>query len=334
MKISNVNIQDGLILAPMAGVTDRAFRIICKKHKAVLTISEMVSAKALSFGDKKSRKLLMRHESETPYSVQIFGSDPAIMAEGANIVHSLTGCDLIDINMGCPAPKITSNGEGSALMRDIKTAERVIMQTVKASPVPITVKFRKGFTQDNINFIEFGKMAEASGASAITLHGRTRPQMYSGKADWQAIYELKNTVNIPVIANGDIFTLQDAIDIKNQTGADGIMAGRGSMGNPWLFERCYNHFNGIQLPENPTPSQKIDIAKEQIYLAGQDKGEKIAMLEARKHFIWYLKGLAVKHFKTQISSLQTYSDMENLSYLLNEHFEKLAESEVEHASIL
>ena len=238
MNIGRIHVDSRLVLAPMAGVTDLAFRQICRELGAGLTVTEMVSAKALCYQDRKTRSLLRLGPGEHPAGVQIFGSDAACMAEAACMAAELSGADFIDINMGCPAPKIVNNGDGSALMKDPELASKVIAAVVNAVDVPVTVKFRKGWDEKSVNCVEFAKMAEQSGAAAITLHGRTRSQQYSGTADWDAIREVKQAVCIPVFANGDVAEPEDAVRILAHTGADGVMIGRGSLGDPWLFERA------------------------------------------------------------------------------------------------
>lgn len=310
LTIKNVKLKGNLILAPMAGVTDRAFRQICREHGAALSVSEMISTKALLFNDQKTRKLLSLAPNESPASVQIFGSDPDTMARGAEMAQYLSGCQLIDINMGCPAPKITSNGDGSALMKNISLASKIIEAVSKASPVPVTVKFRKGWDFDSINYLDFAKMAENSGASAICIHGRTRSQMYSGKADWDCIAEIKAHSGIPVIANGDVFTPEDAEALLMRTKADGVMIGRGALGNPWLFEQTNALLNGGKVPPLPPLCERLNTAVKQIELAAQQKGERIAMLEARKHMIWYLKGVpGMREMKNRVSGLSTLSEL-------------------------
>ncbi|MFQ9127987.1 MAG: tRNA dihydrouridine synthase DusB [Butyricicoccaceae bacterium] len=238
MQIGTVKIDGRLVLAPMAGVTDLAFRRICREHGAALTVTEMVSTKALCYQDRKTPRLLELAPDEHPAAAQIFGHEPETMAEGARIALEKSGCDIIDINMGCPAPKIAGNGDGSALMRSLPLASRVIEAVVKAVNVPVTVKFRKGWDEGSVNCVEFARMAEQSGAAAIAVHGRTRAQQYSGRADWDAIRAVKQAVSIPVIANGDVAVPEDAVRILEYTGADGAMIGRGALGDPWIFERA------------------------------------------------------------------------------------------------
>lgn len=310
MNIGRVNLKGRLILAPMAGVTDKAFRQICKEHGASLTVTEMVSAKALHFKDKKTPRLLGLSENEHPASAQIFGSEPEAMAEGAIIAKEISGCDIIDINMGCPAPKIVNNGDGSALMKDIKLAEKIISSVKKAVDCPVTVKFRKGWDANSINYLEFARMCESAGADMVALHGRTRAEQYSGKADWDAIKQVKNAVKIPVTANGDVFTPQDVVKIIEHTGADFVMIGRGALGDPWIFERSNTLLQTGELVNEPSMAQRLDTAIRQMELACEDKGEHIAMLEARKHVNWYLKGSSgLKEFKARISKLEKIDEL-------------------------
>lgn len=319
MKIGNVELNGNFILAPMAGVTDLAFREVCREHGAALSVSEMVSTKAISFGDKKSLLLTKLAPNEKPVSVQIFGHEPEVMARGAIEVYEYSKCDIIDINMGCPAPKIVNNGDGSALMNDIKLAENIITTVKKQSPVPVTVKFRLGWDENSKNYIEFAKMAQNSGADAICVHGRTRSQQYSGVADWQAIGEVKQVVDIPVIANGDVFEPQDAVDILKQTGADAAMIGRGSFGNPWIFERANALVRGQELPPLPILPERLDVAVRQMERAAQEKSERVAMLEARRHVNYYLKGVScLKSFKVRISQLSTLSDLYEIAEEMKE----------------
>ena len=295
MNIGNVVISSRLALAPMAGVTDLAFRRICSELGAGYTVTEMVSSKALCYQDKKSRGLLELFDGEHPCAAQIFGSDPVCMAEAAQIAAQISGADLIDINMGCPVGKVVSNGDGSALMRDIDKAVRVAEAVVKASPVPVTVKMRRGWDKGSINAVELSRALEQVGVAAVTIHGRTRAQMYAGEADWTTTRAVKEAVNIPVIANGDVFSPQDALSLLHATGADMVMIGRGSFGNPWLFAQT-------------------DTAVRQIRLAAAHKGEHIAVLEARKHYAWYLKGVPhANYYKEQIVRMNTLEDVERVT---------------------
>ncbi len=314
MSISNISLRGRIFLAPMAGVTDRAFRQICREQGAALTVTEMVSAKALHFGDKKTARLLALNEGEHPAAAQIFGSDPKTMAEGAVLAHKLSNCDIIDINMGCPAPKIAGNGDGCALMKDLPRAEAIIRAVKAAVNCPVTVKFRKGWDAASVNCVEFAQMCEAAGADMVTLHGRTRAQQYEGKADWDAIRAVKAAVHIPVAANGDVTSPEDAVRILTHTGADFVMIGRGCLGNPWIFSQANALLETGVLPPAPSFSARIDMAVRQIELAMEDKGEHIALLEARKHVNWYLKGQAgLKEYKKRVSALSTMAELYQLA---------------------
>lgn len=310
MKIREVEIRGHTALAPMAGVTDLAFRAVCREFGASYSCTEMVSAKALMYQDKKSRALLKLGEGEHPAAAQVFGSEPSVVAEGAAKAIEISGADVLDINMGCPTGKIVRNGEGSALMQEPELAMRIIEAVVSAVTVPVTVKIRKGWDKGSVNAVEFAKMAEAAGAFAIAVHGRTRSQLYSGTADWDIIAEVKKAVNIPVIANGDVFTPEDAVRILRRTGADLVMIGRGSLGNPWLFSGAEAAVRGEDIPAIPPLAKRCDTAVRQFELAKEDRGEKIACLEARKHYSWYLHGVPYSgYFKEQISKIETMDDI-------------------------
>ncbi|MDO4174915.1 MAG: tRNA dihydrouridine synthase DusB [Eubacteriales bacterium] len=318
-QIGNVAIDGRFIMAPMAGVTDRAFRQICRECGAAMTISEMISTQALLFQDKKTRELLSLAPNEKPGWVQIFGSNPAYMADGAKKALAISGAALLDINMGCPAPKIVKGGDGSALMLQPKLAEEIIRAVVTAVDVPVTVKFRKGWDEERQNYLEFAKMAEAAGAAAITLHGRTRMQMYAGQADWEAIAQVKQAVSIPVIANGDVDSPQRAMDILRETGADAVMIGRGALGNPWLFAQCNALEQGRPVPAVPPLAQRMQTVRRQIALAAEHKGEHIAMLQARKHVAWYLKGIrGTKKLRASVSELNSFEELDRLLGLASE----------------
>lgn len=314
VKIGQIEINGLLALAPMAGVTDIAFRQICREMGAAYTCTEMVSAKALVYNDAKTKSLLLTGENEHPCAAQIFGSEPEIMGEAAAIAREISGADIIDINMGCPVGKVAGNGDGCALMREPEKARQIIEAVVKSAGVPVTVKFRKGWDKGHINAVEFGIMCEEAGASAITVHGRTRTQMYSGAADWDIIREVKKAVKIPVIANGDVFEPQDAQKILRYTGCDMAMIGRGAFGNPWIFMRANALLNGKAVPELPPLSVRIDTAVRQFEEAAKIKGEKIACLEARKHFAWYLHGVPhSSRYKTLAVQVETLEDIYKLA---------------------
>lgn len=315
IKIGNVELHGRLLLAPMAGVTDLAFRHICVEQGAAMTTTEMVSAKALMYQDGKTRALLQSDPADRPLAAQIFGSEPEIMAEAAIKAREISNADIIDINMGCPVGKIVNNGEGSSLMRDPEKAQRIIQAVVASAGCPVTVKFRKGWDKGSVNAVEFAKMCRDAGAAAIAIHGRTRTQMYEGKADWDIIREVKNAVtDIPVIANGDIWTPEDAEHILRYTGCDLAMIGRGSFGDPWLFARGNAAVEGRESPPLPPLSDRVDTAIRQFELAAQYKSEKIACLESRRHFAWYLRGVPHSgYFKQQIVKIETLEDARRIA---------------------
>ena len=314
VQIGDVVINSRLALAPMAGVTDAAFRTICREHGAGLTYTEMVSSKALVYQDRKTRGLLRLGEDEHPVGAQIFGSDADCMAEAATRALEFSSADFIDINMGCPIGKVVKSGDGCALMRDTDKARAIIKAVVGAVDRPVTVKIRKGWDSGSINAIPFSKMAEEAGVSAIAVHGRTRVQMYSGKSDWDIIREVKSTVSIPVLANGDIFCAEDAIRILKYTGADIAMVGRGAMGDPWLFQQASALLDGKDLPRRPLLKDRVKTALRQFELAARYKGERIACLEARKHYAWYLRGVPHSgYYKELISKATTMDDLYNIT---------------------
>ena len=310
VNIGGILIETPLALAPMAGVTDASFRPICREQGAGRTCTEMVSAKALCFQDKKSVPLLKLGEGEHPAAAQIFGSDPVCMEEGAAIAAEISGADIIDINMGCPVPKVANSGDGSGLMRDPDKAVRVAEAVIRGAKRPVTVKFRLGWDKGSINCVEFAKAMEQAGAAAVAVHGRTRNQMYAGTANWDYIRAVKEAVRIPVIANGDVFKPEDAPRILRYTGADMAMIGRGVFGNPWLFAQCKAALEGKPIPPMPPLAQRCDTAVRQFEQSAAIKGEKIACLEARRHYAWYLKGVPHAGFyKEQIVKITTLEDV-------------------------
>jgi len=314
LQIGSISIDSKLALAPMAGVTDLAFRTICKKMGAGLTYTEMVSAKALVYNDIKTATLLKIGENEHPVAVQIFGSEVDSMAKGAVLALEISGGDIIDINMGCPVGKIVKSGDGCALMREPEKAREIIEAVVDSVPCPVTVKIRKGWDNGNVNAVEFAQMAQEAGAAAVAVHGRTRVQQYSGVADWNIIREVKKAVDIPVIANGDVFTPKDAARILKYTNADIAMIGRGALGNPWLFAQALAYLDETDIPELPPIAQRAKTALEQFELAALNKGERIACLEARKHYAWYLKGVPYSgYFKEQIMKATTLDDLRRIT---------------------
>ncbi len=288
MKIGNVEIENNIFLAPMAGVTDVTFRAICKEFGAGLTYSEMVSAKGLYYKDKKTASLMKKADNETPYAIQIFGSEPEIMAEIAPQVAEF-GADIIDINMGCPTPKIVNNGDGSALMKNPELAGRVVRAVSDAVKQPVTVKIRAGW--DSVSAVEFAKVLEANGASAIAVHGRTREQFYRGVADWGIIAAVKKNVKVPVIGNGDIFTAADAERMFKETGCDAVMIGRGCQGNPFIFKEISELLQRGEVTYQPGVRERLELALEHTHRLVADKGEFRGIKEARKHIAWYIKGM-------------------------------------------
>lgn len=309
MKFRDFEVENEVFLAPMAGVTDLPFRLICKELGCGLLYTEMINAKALCYDDKNTKKMLNILDEEHPVAVQIFGSEPEFMGKAAQILNDYPN-EILDINMGCPAPKVVKNGDGSALMRNPKLAGQVLDQVVKNSKKPVTLKIRKGWDDNSVNALEIAKIAEDCGICAITIHGRTREQYYSGQADWDIIGEVKSQLSIPVIGNGDVTSVEDAIRIKDHTGCDAIMIGRGAQGNPWIFKRIDHYMKTGQLLDPPSKDEKIDIAIKHMDLAIKEHGEYVAVREMRKHIGWYLKGM--KHsarFRDQINHMVTAKEV-------------------------
>ena len=309
MRIGTIEVENPLFLAPMAGVTDWAYRTVCAKLGADVTVTEMVSSRALVYQDQKSRKLLRKNEGSI-CGAQIFGNDPAIMAEAARMALEISGCDFIDINMGCPMPKIANSGDGCGLMRTPELAGQIVAAVKKAVEVPVTVKCRLGWDKGSLNVLEFTKRMEQSGADMVAVHGRTRSMLYSGVADWDTIRKVKEQLSIPVIANGDIVGGESAKKCLKWTGADGLMIGRSVFGDPWVFEEVKAALKGEEYAGRPCLKDRISVAVEQFKLSEQDHGEHIACLEARKHFAWCLRGVRnASYYKKEITSLKTMEDI-------------------------
>lgn len=312
LKIGNVTLPNNLILAPMAGVTDLPFRLLCKEQGAGLLCMEMVSAKAIMYKNRNTQSLLEIDPRENPVSLQLFGSDSDIIS---NIAHEIEErpFDLLDINMGCPVPKIVNNGEGSALMKNPKLAGEIIRKTVKAINKPVTVKIRKGFDDDHVNAVEMAKIAEDAGAAAVAVHGRTREQFYSGKADWDIIRQVKEAVSIPVIGNGDLLTAEDVIAMEKQTGCDGFMIARGAQGNPWIFKQILHYFEtGKHLPK-PSIEEVTQMILRHARMMLEFKGEYIGIREIRKHAAWYTAGYPNSaRLRVAINNVESFEALEEL----------------------
>ena len=309
LSIGKVNLKNNLILGPMAGVCDAPFRLLCHEQGAGLVCMEMVSAKALFYKNKKTERLMYTYEEEHPVSLQLFGSDPECISEMAKAIEE-RDFEILDINMGCPVPKVVNNGDGSALMKDPLLAGRIIEQTVKAIKKPVTVKIRKGFDKENVNAAELAHIAQESGAAAVTVHGRTRDQYYSGKADWEIIRRVKEAVRIPVIGNGDLRTADDVRGMYSKTGCDGFMIARGAQGDPWIFSRILRELTDGEEGEKPSVAEIARTILRQAKLQVEYKGEYVAMREMRKHAAWYMTGISgAARLRGRLNEVETLEDL-------------------------
>lgn len=320
MKVGDFVPSNNVFLAPMAGVTDKAFRIICREFGCGLSYTEMVSSRGLHYGSSRTGDMLDIDEREAPSAVQIFGSEPEIMAQTAELVSQNPRAAFVDINMGCPAPKIVKNCDGSALMREPKLAKQIIRETVSKSKKPVTVKIRKGWDENSVNAVEFAKMIEDSGALAVAVHGRTRAQMYNGRADWDIIRQVKEAVSIPVIGNGDVVSPEDAKRLFEETGCDAIMIGRGALGNPWIFTRVNEYLKSGELLPEPSIEERINVALRHLDMAYEFKGQK-GVIEMRKQLAWYLKGAPnATSVRDMVNRLSEVVEIKNL---LREYLEQV-----------
>ena len=312
LKIGNVLLENSYVLGPMAGVTDLPFRLLCKEQGAGLLCMEMVSAKGIFYNNKNTESLLQIHPEEVPVSLQFFGSDPKIVSEMAKRVEERP-FSILDINMGCPVPKVVRNGEGSALMKNPKLVYELVSATVKAIKKPVTVKIRKGFDDEHINAVEIAKIIEEAGVAAVAVHGRTREQYYSGKADWEIIRQVKEAVSIPVIGNGDVTSGEKAIAMREQTGCDGVMIARGAQGNPWIFSELLEYERTGRLPDRPDVEEIKQTMLRHARLQIEYKGDFTGIREMRKHVAWYTKGLhGAARLRDQINQVESYAELENL----------------------
>ncbi|MGL4737250.1 MAG: tRNA dihydrouridine synthase DusB [Cellulosilyticaceae bacterium] len=323
MKIGQISTPNNVFLAPMAGITDLPFRLICKSFGCGMLYTEMVSAKGLLYESDKTNQLLYIDEREHPVGAQLFGSDPKIVSEMAKQVAE-SDVDFIDINMGCPAPKITRNGEGSALLKNPELIGEIVYQTARAIDKPLTIKIRKGFDDEHVNAVEVAKIIEQAGASALALHGRTREQFYSGKADWDIIKAVKEAINIPLIGNGDIKTPEDAKAMLMHTGCDAVMIGRGAQGNPWIFERTVHYLKTGELLPEPTFAERHEVIIKHAEMLAQYKGEYVGMKEMRAHLMAYIKGIrGAAEFRKQMTSVATIDDVKVLLESCAKHIQTL-----------
>ena len=315
IKIGNVELGNNLILAPMAGVTNLPFRIICEKFEPGMVCTEMASSKAIFYNDQKTRRLLNTEGEKRPISFQIFGSDEETMGYTAKYMSKIA--DIIDINMGCPAPKVVKNGDGSKLLLDLEKAKRIMKVVVENSSVPVTVKIRKGWDKENIVAVQVAKIAEEVGISAITIHGRTRSEFYTGKADWDIIRQVKEAVHIPVIGNGDVASAEKAAEMRKITGCDGVMIGRGVQGNPWIFRELAEYDRTGTIPPRPTQEEIRNMMLRHARMQLEFKGEYLGIREMRKHVAWYVKGMkGAAKFRAQINQVESYEELEELLKML------------------